>query len=143
MIVRKADVYRALEKHYGQDRFSYRGRYIGRGSAFVVGACKSGEWSNRRWRSGRTYRRGVARWRPGGASCAAAAGLLRARAGLRRRARLPIDSRALLGWIWLAISASSGLRLKERTDVFRSRFEQDQIQLRPNEKAALKSGLFI
>src|SRR5260370_4336060 len=57
MIVRTAAVYRDLEKRNGQNRFSYRGCYIGRESALVAGTCKSGEWSNRRWRSGRTYRR--------------------------------------------------------------------------------------
>jgi len=63
-------------------------------------------------RSGRTYRRGVARRRSGStASSASAAGLLCAGAGLRRRACLPSGSGALLGWIWLAISSSPGLRL--------------------------------
>ena len=34
----------------GKIRISGRRRFIGRGSAFVAGACKSGEWSNRRGR---------------------------------------------------------------------------------------------
>ncbi len=101
---------RDLERRYGQIRFSYSGCYVGCGSAFIAHACNSGEWSNRRWRSGRTHRRGVARRRPG-ASCSSTAGLLRARAGLRRRTSLPIGSRALLGWVWLANSTSPDLQL--------------------------------
>src|SRR5260370_41206700 len=103
MIGRKADVYCALEKHYGEDRFSYRGRYIGRGSAFVVGACKSGEWANRRWRSGRTYRRGLVLRPPGGASFSAPPGFLHPPAGLRRRPRPSIYYLGLLGWTQLGI----------------------------------------
>ena len=82
-------------------------------SAFVAGAGKSREWSNRRWCSGRTYRRSVAGRRPGSTACSssAAAGLLCAGTGLRRRAGLPFGPRALLGWIWLAVSPSPGLRL--------------------------------
>ena len=99
-----------LEKRYGQNRFSYRGCYIGSGSANIAGAIQSGEWSDRRWRGGRTYRRSIA-WERAGASCSAPAGLLCAGACLRRRTRLPFGSRALLGWIWLAISPGTGLRL--------------------------------
>lgn len=101
---------RDLERRYGQIRFGCSGCYIGCGSTFVAGACNSGEWSNRRWRSGRTHRRDAARRRPG-ASCSSTAGLLRSRAGLRRRTGLPIGSRALLGWVWLANSASRDLQL--------------------------------
>jgi len=32
---------------WAKSRVSYRGAYIGRESAFIAGACKSGEWSNR------------------------------------------------------------------------------------------------
>jgi hypothetical protein len=105
-------VRRRGEKCDGQNRFSYRGCYSAHESASAAGACKRRERSNRRRRSGRTYRRGVARRRSGStASSASAAGLLCAGAGLRRRACLPSGSGALLGWIWLAISSSPGLRL--------------------------------
>lgn len=99
---------RDLERRYGQIRCS--DCCIGCGSTFVAGACNSGEWSNRRWGSRRTHRRGAARRRPG-ASCSSTAGLLCSRAGLRRRTSLPIGSRALLGWVWLAKSASRDLQL--------------------------------
>jgi len=76
----------------------------------VPASAENGQIADRR--SGRTYRRGVARRRSGStASSASAAGLLCAGAGLRRRACLPSGSGALLGWIWLAISSSPGLRL--------------------------------
>src|SRR5712671_7796646 len=73
-----------LEKRYEQNRFGYRGCYIGGGFACVAGARHSGEWSNRRWRGGWTYRGRAARRCPGLTSCSSAAGLLRAGAGLRR-----------------------------------------------------------
>jgi hypothetical protein len=105
-------VRRAWRKCDGQNRFSYCGSYISYESASAAGACKRRERSNRRRRSRRTYGRGVARRRPGStASSASAAGLLCAGAGLCRRAGLPSGSGALLGWIWLAVSSSPGLRL--------------------------------
>ena len=111
MMVGTAAVYRDLGKHYGQNRVSYRGGCVGHESAFITGICKSGEWSNRRRGGGWTDRWSVAGWRPGVTARSAAAGLLRACAGLCRGACLPSRSRALLGWIWLASSPRPGLRL--------------------------------
>lgn len=93
----------------GQNRFCYRGCDISRVSA-LAGTCERGEWSNCRWRSGRTYRRRAAR-RRSSSTARSASGLLFAGAGLRRRARVPISSRTLLGWIWLAIPPSPDLQL--------------------------------
>src|SRR6266478_9877707 len=111
MMVGTAAVYRDLGKHYGQNRVSYRGGCVGHESACIAGIRKRGEWSNRRRRGGWTYRWSVARWRSGVAAPTAAAGLLRAGAGLCRGACLPSRSRALLGWLWLASSPRPGLRL--------------------------------
>jgi hypothetical protein len=111
MMVGTAAVHRDLGKHYGQNRVSYRGGCVGHESACVTGIRKRGERSNRRGRGRWTYRRSVARRRSGIAASAAAAGLLRAGAGLCRGACLPSRSRALLGWLWLASSPGPGLRL--------------------------------
>ncbi len=111
MMADMAAVYRDLGNHYGQNRVSYRGGCVGHESACITGICKSGEWSNRRRRGGWTYWRSVAWWRSGIAAPSAAAGLLRAGAGLCRGACLPSRSRAVLGWLWLASSPGPGLRL--------------------------------
>jgi len=111
MMVGTAAVYRDLGKHYGQNRVSYRGGCVGHESACITDICKSGEWSNRCRRGGWTDWWSVARWRSGVAAPSAAAGLLRAGAGLYWGACLPSRSRALLGRLWLASSARPGLRL--------------------------------
>ena len=78
---------------------------------FVARSGDSRERSNRCWRRRRTYRRGIARWGPGVTPCSTAAGLLCAGAGIRRRARVPIRSRTLLGRLRLGIPPRRGLRL--------------------------------
>jgi hypothetical protein len=110
MIVRNGGTSTWRER-YGQNRFSCSGFDIGRRSVFAASACKSGEWSNCGWRGGWTRRRGVARQRPGTSRSSATAGLLCARAGIRRRAGLPLRSRALLGRVRMGIPPSPGLRL--------------------------------
>ena len=97
-------------KRYVQNRFSYRGCDVGRGSALVAGTCKSREWSNRRRRRRGTYRWSAVRRRPGVTACSAP-GLLCAGTGLCRRACLPSCSRAVLGRVRLGIPASPGLQL--------------------------------
>src|SRR3954470_4182830 len=127
MMVARAAVYRDLGKYHGQNRVSYRGGCVGHESAFIIGLCTSGEWPNRRRCGGWTDWWGVARWRAGVTARSAAAGLLRAGAGLCRGACLPSGARALLGWLWLASSPRPGLRLI--AELFcSSRFEQNQMR---------------
>src|SRR5258706_14238926 len=82
MMVGTAAVHRDLGKHYEQNRVSYRGGCVGHESACVTGIRKSGEWSNRRPGGGGADWVGVGRRRSRVAAPSAAAGLLRAGAGL-------------------------------------------------------------
>ncbi len=97
--------------YYAQHRFSCRSCGSSRSHLFVASAGDSRERSNRRWCRRRTYRRGIARWGPGVTPCSTAAGLLCARGGVRRRARVPVRSRTLLGRLRLGIPPRRGLRL--------------------------------
>ena len=104
-------IFRFERAYYAQYRFGCRSCGSSRSHLFVARTGDSRERSNRRWRRKRTYRRCIARWGPGVTPCSAAAGLLCAGAGIRRRARVPVRSRTLLGRLRLDIPARRGLRL--------------------------------
>jgi len=122
--------------YYAQYRFSYRSCGSSRSHLFVATTGDSRERSNRRWRRRRTYRRCIARWGPGVTPCsaaAAAAGLLCAGTGIRRRARVPVHSRTLLGRLRLGIPPRRGLRLIVRCTDHRLPRKCEERRTRPFE----------
>ena len=119
------------EAYDAQYRFSCRSSGSSRSHLFVATTCDSRERSNRRWRRRRTYRRCIARWRPGVTPCSAAAGLLCA--GIRRRARVPVRSRTLLGRLRLGIPPRRGLRLIVRCTDHRLPRKCEERRTRPFE----------